>query len=448
MGPTPSMSESTRRSTWKNLLLVLATCVVTLVVLELVLWLSGYNQPLLYMYDQHTGSALRPNVAGWAKTESTEFVRNDKHGFRIHDNPHLGPKITKDIPPGVFRIAVLGDSYTESHHVAYVESFPFLMERQLHTCKAIGQRVEVLNFAVSGYSNVQELQSFRHRAKAYDPDLVLLVFHADNDLKGNYRKLELNPFIPYAEFKDGKLVLDLSFQRDRAFQRKLSWSNRRNEFINKSRVLQLAANAFGAWKNWRNRNRPQGDGPAVEQIAQKTPQPNEASKSPITGLPSSNEVAGIDKFFSGDFRPSHRNAPGEHLRPKDDFQEALWKLASAIILRLRDDIVESGASFWLTATATGVSIAPDESNRIEFLKNTGLDTTNYASDRLADLANRNGFQFIALAPPLRSIAVRDKVDLERFGENLDVPGHWNPQGHRVVAKVLADKICRRFSAKQ
>lgn len=442
------MSESTRRSAGKNLLLVLATCLVTLVVLELVLWLSGYNQPLLYVYDQHTGSALRPNVAGWAKTETTEFVRNDKHGIRIHDNPRGGPKITTKKPPDVFRIAVLGDSYTESHHVAYIESFPYLMEQKLNTCKAIGRRVEVLNFAVSGYSNVQELQSFRHRAKAFDPDLVLLVFHANNDLKGNYRKLELNPFIPYAGFKGGKLVLDLSFQRDPAFQRKLSWSNRRNELINKSRVLQLAANAYGAWKNWRDRNRPRGDGPTVEQIAAETPQPNEASKLPIPGLPSNNDSAGIDKFFSVDYRPPHINTPGEHLRPKDDFQEALWKLASAIILRLRDDVVETGASFWLTATATGVSIAPDENERIEFLKQTGLSTTNYASDRLAALANRNGFRFVALAPALRSIAVRDKVDFEGFAENLDVPGHWNRNGHRVVANTLTDDICHRYSAKQ
>ena len=247
---------------------------------------------------------------------------------------------------------------------------------------------------------------------------------------------------------DNRIGTDLSFQRDTLFQRKLSWSNRRNEFINKSRVLKFAANAFGAWKSWRNRHRPQGDGPAVEQIAQETPQPNEASKSPTTGQPPSNEVAGIDKFFTGGYRPPHRNAPGEHLRPKDDFQEALWKLASAIILRLRDDVVESGASFWLTATATGVSIAPDENERIEFLKKNGLDTTDYASDRLAALAKRNGFQFVALASALRSIAVRDKVDLAKFGENLDVPGHWNRHGHRVVAKVLADNICRRYSATQ
>ena len=82
----------------------------------------------------------------------------------------------RDVPlekaPGVFRIAVLGDSVTFGAGVEASLTWP----RQLEAALVSSHRVEVLNFSVVGY-DIESIESvYREKVAAWRPDLVLYGF--------------------------------------------------------------------------------------------------------------------------------------------------------------------------------------------------------------------------------------------------------------------------------
>lgn len=70
---------------------------------------------------------------------------------------------------GVFRIGVIGDSVTEGLGVELEESYPRVLEANLRDS---GFQVEVLKFAVRGYTTTQELALLDHALK-FDLDLIV-----------------------------------------------------------------------------------------------------------------------------------------------------------------------------------------------------------------------------------------------------------------------------------
>ncbi|KAJ3058858.1 hypothetical protein HK102_010274 [Quaeritorhiza haematococci] len=98
------------------------------------------------------------------------FVTNS-HGMH-------GPEVALEKPPGVFRIALLGASMDMGWGVKYQDSYAHQLQEWLNTHAAhqgfaSDRRFEVLNFAVAAYSPLQRLESFRRKAKEFQPDLVV-----------------------------------------------------------------------------------------------------------------------------------------------------------------------------------------------------------------------------------------------------------------------------------
>jgi len=78
--------------------------------------------------------------------------------------------------PGLVRIALLGDSMAFGYGVQQNEDFPARMEHELQAALGDEHTVEVLNFAVSGYSIADELVMLRECALPLHPDLVVLAY--------------------------------------------------------------------------------------------------------------------------------------------------------------------------------------------------------------------------------------------------------------------------------
>ncbi|MBI2195164.1 MAG: SGNH/GDSL hydrolase family protein [Planctomycetes bacterium] len=84
----------------------------------------------------------------------------------------------KPKPPGVVRVAALGDSFAFGT-VSYDENFLTLLEK--HTAMPPGKTLEVLNLGQPGTSPEGYLTCLRRFGLGYEPDLVLLNFFIGND---------------------------------------------------------------------------------------------------------------------------------------------------------------------------------------------------------------------------------------------------------------------------
>jgi lysophospholipase L1-like esterase len=103
--------------------------------------------------------------------------------YRVNELGLRGPETTIEKPPGVRRIAVLGDSIAFGYWVSDGQGFARQLETLLTDRPSADGRVEVLNFGVPGYNLEQEIEALREKALAFSPDLVVVLFCL-NDLEG------------------------------------------------------------------------------------------------------------------------------------------------------------------------------------------------------------------------------------------------------------------------
>lgn len=84
-------------------------------------------------------------------------------------------------PSRVYRVAVIGDSVSMQGKLPFESLYVRHLQRRL--AADFGGRVEMLNFAITGYNTTQEASVLTRKALSYAPDLVLWQIH-DND--GNH----------------------------------------------------------------------------------------------------------------------------------------------------------------------------------------------------------------------------------------------------------------------
>ena len=136
----------------------------------------------------------------WGHHKSAEFcvlMRYNSAGFR-------GPEFPVERKPNEYRVLILGDSFAEGYGVAYEDTAGQVLERELG--KGGDQRVTVICAGTSGYSTDQELLLFRTRGLKYVPDLVVLLFCA-NDIWYNIRDTQNGKPKPQFGIRHGRLTL-------------------------------------------------------------------------------------------------------------------------------------------------------------------------------------------------------------------------------------------------
>jgi lysophospholipase L1-like esterase len=171
-----------------NLLLLAASLGLACGVAELGLRLAGYvpiydvySKPeLFWQHDERLGWSLEPGARGryvGPRPFPIEFdsaIEINSLGLR---GPELAPR-----QPGELRVLFLGDSVVAGFEVAQSETFTALLEAELR--RRLPQPLTVVNAGVRGYGTDQSLLWYRERGLALAPDLVVLVFSA-NDFDDN-----------------------------------------------------------------------------------------------------------------------------------------------------------------------------------------------------------------------------------------------------------------------
>lgn len=135
-----------------------------------------YSEPRLIAHDvvSHTSE---PNSDGFFVSEGRRWhKKTNSMGFTGGE--------WREEKTG-FRVAHLGDSFTEGRAVDFDKNFSSLLPGIL---AQRGLRdVEVLNFGVSGFGTAETGPVYTHIAKRFDPDLVVLWFYVGNDFIDNLR---------------------------------------------------------------------------------------------------------------------------------------------------------------------------------------------------------------------------------------------------------------------
>ncbi len=392
------------RSRAGRLALLAASVLVTLLTAEAALRVAGIGYPNFYGPDAARGWSLLPGASGrWTK-EGDAFVRISSDGLR--DREHAVAK-----PPGVLRIAVLGDSCAEALQVPAGDTFWSLLERQLPAClrSARPRGVEVLDFGVSGYGTAQELITLRHAVWKYQPDLVLLAFYTGNDVRNNYRPLEQDPLRPYFVVDHGRLVLDDSFLASDGYRLRRSLPARAlYAAFNHVRLLQLGKMAksavdgyVGAWKARRVTTQP------IEEL-------------------------GLDNAV---YQP-----------PADAAWRAAWEATEAMIRAMDAEARAHGARFAVVSLSTPIQVDPSVEKRRAFARELRVPDLFYPDRRLQALGRAAGIPVLALAPPLADETARSGSFLHGFPNTRPGEGHWNAAGHRAAARLLAAWLCAGMPA--
>jgi lysophospholipase L1-like esterase len=81
-------------------------------------------------------------------------------------------------PDNVFRVTVIGDSFTEGEGVTAPQSFVSLIPSKLPSYR--GKRVESYNLGLGGAGTLDEQQVYRNTAKTLSPDLVILQWNTND----------------------------------------------------------------------------------------------------------------------------------------------------------------------------------------------------------------------------------------------------------------------------
>ena len=349
------------------------------------------SYPQLYTADSYCCSRLRAGASGWWIAEGRAFVSINSDGLR--DREHVIPK-----PPNVFRVAILGDSFTEALQVDLHDTYWKVAEKSLQTRQLNGEpEIEFVNFGVMGHGTAQELLMLRHYVWKYDPDLVLVAF-CHNDIQNNSRKLGGGEMRPYYVLRDNALHLDTSFRESDAYLAAHSqYENWKATIVNCSYTLQLLKQVKMNWHLRHDRMR------ATQRGA---------------------EDVGSDFDF--------------YKAPESETAQMAWNVTERLLVEIRSDVVHRNRRFGLLAVTTPLQVNPNLEVRTRALEKRQAQDLFYVERRLTELAERYDFPILTLAEPMQKQADSQDLYLHGFANTEMGTGHWNEAGHALAGEHLAE----------
>lgn len=156
----------------------------------------------IYQPDKFVGWVHIPDKSGihFNNGEFEVKVKINSKGLRDYEYSYQKP-------PGVFRILLLGDSFTEAIQVPLEDSWPKVLEQLLNNGEST-PKIQVINAGVGSYGTDNALLLYEHEVNKYEPDLVILTFHLTDPVDNDHQTglIDSNPK-PYFVLDNGTLVL-------------------------------------------------------------------------------------------------------------------------------------------------------------------------------------------------------------------------------------------------
>ena len=371
-------------------------------------WPGVHYQPMLIKPDPDVGWILQPNQVAYR--ESLDFrvvLEVNSEGMRDREYPF-------DKEPGVFRIALLGDSFMEASHVDESDAFFYVLETLL---RERGFNVEVLNFGVAAYGSAQSRIRLERDALRYDPDLILYGFFGENDLVENHRELtkqlwgadDWRTFArPYAHLNENDELVISPPDYDKAREEFEAHMQRKMPFFMRIPFFDQSVTS----QTYRQIRR---------------------------------------SFQQRVFMPGHdpNISLGSHLlnyepafRRDKDMTEGMyrqyWAEARAIndvvLSEMHRITIENNILLALFTVPSKVQVEPGYQERV-YSMYPGLEFDWQLTEKtIIALADAYGFPALNLVPAFQEEYMESNIMLHYFRADT----HWNPLGHRFAASCVAD----------
>jgi hypothetical protein len=392
---TPSRVPRQFTAVARNLGLALGSLLASLLLCELLLRLLGVSFPVYVWTDPIRGVAHIPGMQSAAlpgRNKPTHLIEINSQGWR-------GPEVSLKHPAGVFRIALLGDSFIEAFEVPFDKTVGEVIARRLSASR--GSPVEVLNFGHGGYGTTQELLTLQHDVWKYSPDLVLLAVTTGNDVSDNFRALRQADNVPYHVYRGTELVLDTSFLQAPGYRSRALWTRRLSGVIRYSRLAQLI-NRVRHLRRRRAIQRANADAAPGDEIGLR------------------DEV---------------------HVPPKTpDWKEA-WRVTEGVLGLMQEECRKHNTPFALVTLTRGIQVTLVPGKKEEFLRELGAKDLYYPEHRLQEFGARRQIPVLNLAPMMARQAEARHVWFHADRDSLGV-GHWNAAGHEAAGELIAPWLAR------
>lgn len=193
------ISMKTKKHVLANILLVIVPSFTFLFIAEVMfrgmfsseLSLKNDERSLMYVHHDTLGWFPAKNSKGTFKGIKEVSVRHNSRGFR--DEEHQ--------PVENNRMMVLGDSFVWGYDVEEEDRFTEVLDESLDD-------LDVFNLGVSGYGTDQQWILLQKHFNFYSPNVVFLMYCADNDRLDNRMNLRYQYFYkPYFEEQGDSLVM-------------------------------------------------------------------------------------------------------------------------------------------------------------------------------------------------------------------------------------------------
>lgn len=203
---------------FKNIVVLLFSTLICFVAFELIArkfltvgdeWSNSSTWALEKWIENHRDARMETttygidrydSLYGWTLKQNLRSCCENIGDWRVNSNSK-GVRGLKEYPyerTGKLRILTIGDSFTFGECVADSQTFPAVLETLLDSA-------EVINLAVHGYGNDQELIALMTEGVKYNPDIVVLGFVNDDV---NRNKVWFRDYAkPYFEIQGDTLQL-------------------------------------------------------------------------------------------------------------------------------------------------------------------------------------------------------------------------------------------------
>ena len=334
--------------------------------------------------------------------ETTVDVTYNTKGYR--DVEHTFEK-----PDGVFRILVLGDSFMEAYSVELKESFSRQLEKLIRKAGCV---VEVINLGVGGYGTLQEYLVLEEIGRKYSPDLVLLGFYVQNDvrnnslelesiLKGDKMKISSRPFIDPAEPALWEITqVDFEYARGSYVKAQVRLDSLRSRLENRFALIRLT-NMMTTQQNLKNQ------GTHLKRISKERDL----------------SLLGVNYCIEA-----------------SEYTKA-WKITEQILLKLKKNINMLDSRLVVFSVPALMEVNLDYMKKIR-AKSVNPDALCFEEapgyKRLSFILANLEIDFINLLPDFRRVSRNEDVELFWFSDK-----HWNHRGHALAAKLVLSDLVER-----